>query len=190
MINEILAFDHHIFYFINQGMQNPFFDKWMPIITDVKNWVWILVLGFTALFLFGKRRGRIASIISVITVVIADISNSYILKPLFHRLRPYLVLNNVHFLGRITGHMPSPSFPSGHATDIFALAMVMSWYYPKTSPAWFLLACVVAYSRVYTGVHYPLDVIGGAVAGILWALIILWIAKKIENRFDAGRNNG
>jgi undecaprenyl-diphosphatase len=68
-------------------------------------------------------------------------------------------------------HMPhTPSFPSGHATSSFACAATLARFAPRrVAIALYFLAALIAYSRVYTGVHYPLDVIGGAVLGLLIA---------------------
>jgi undecaprenyl-diphosphatase len=69
---------------------------------------------------------------------------------------------------RPLGHVPhDPSFPSGHATMAFASATVLSYFKPRWAPAFFLLAVAIGYSRVYVGVHYPLDVLGGALLGLL-----------------------
>jgi len=61
------------------------------------------------------------------------------------------------------------SFPSGHAATSFAAATMLSFAFPALAPALLILAAAVAFSRVYVGVHYPLDIVGGAVLGVLVA---------------------
>ena len=82
--------------------------------------------------------------------------------------------------------MPNPlvrsphdgSFPSGHATVSFACATMLAFYAPRAAPAFFLLAAAIAWSRVYVGVHYPLDVLGGAVLGVMVAIALRWLVAS------------
>jgi undecaprenyl-diphosphatase len=71
------------------------------------------------------------------------------------------------------------SFPSGHAAASFACATVLAFHAPRASPAFFLLAAAIAWSRVYDGVHYPLDVLGGAVLGVAIAIALRWLSANL-----------
>ncbi|HXR11609.1 MAG TPA: phosphatase PAP2 family protein [Gaiellaceae bacterium] len=72
----------------------------------------------------------------------------------------------------------SASFPSGHTTVAFACATVLSALAPRAAPAFFALALAIGYSRLYVGVHWPLDVAGGAVLGVATALLLLSAARR------------
>jgi undecaprenyl-diphosphatase len=69
------------------------------------------------------------------------------------------------------------SFPSGHAATSFAAATVLSFARPRWAPAFFLLALAIGFSRVYVGVHYPLDIAGGAVLGMSVAIALRWLVR-------------
>ena len=102
----------------------------------------------------------------VIADAIADVV-AYGLKQWIGRSRPPLV----YPLPKPLVSVPHDgSFPSGHASIAFACATVLSRFVPRGTPAFFLLAAAIAFSRVYVGVHYPLDVVGGAALGVVVGL--------------------
>jgi undecaprenyl-diphosphatase len=72
----------------------------------------------------------------------------------------------------------SDSFPSGHTATSFACATVLSALVPRAAPAFYVLALAIGYSRIYVGVHWPLDVVGGAVLGIATALLLLAVTRR------------
>lgn len=76
----------------------------------------------------------------------------------------------------------SHSFPSGHTATAFAGATVLSHLVPRAAPGFYVLAAAIAYSRLYVGVHFPLDVVGGAVIGVATALLLLAIARRRSER--------
>jgi undecaprenyl-diphosphatase len=76
----------------------------------------------------------------------------------------------------------SHSFPSGHTATSFAAATVLTALVPRGAPFFFVLAAAIAYSRLYVSVHYPLDVLGGAVIGVATALLLLAAVRRRSAR--------
>ena len=76
----------------------------------------------------------------------------------------------------------SHSFPSGHSATAFAAATVLGWLVPRAAPAFFTLALAIGYSRIYVGVHWPLDVVVGALTGVVTALLLLAVARRRSMR--------
>jgi len=116
--------------------------------------------------------------LTVIAIALADWSSSG-LKALFERPRPPLRYPEPKTL------VPLPhdaSFPSGHAATSFAAATMLSFTFPRFAPPLYVLAAAVAFSRVYVGVHYPLDVIGGAILGALVAIALRFLAQRRARR--------
>jgi undecaprenyl-diphosphatase len=112
-------------------------------------------------------------LLTLVAVALADWAATA-LKAISDRPRPFVRYPEPKVL------VPRPhdgSFPSGHAATSFAAATILSFAFPKAAPVFFVLAAAVAYSRVYVGVHYPLDVIAGAALGVLVATALLRLAK-------------
>jgi undecaprenyl-diphosphatase len=127
------------------------------------------------LSLVWRRWGVLA--MTVLAVALADWSSTG-LKALFDRARPPLRYAEPKTL------VPVPhdgSFPSGHAATSFAGATILSFAFPRLAPLLYLLATAVAFSRVYVGVHYPLDVIGGAALGTLVALGVRYLIRRMRH---------
>jgi undecaprenyl-diphosphatase len=77
----------------------------------------------------------------------------------------------------------SRSFPSGHTATAFAAATMLTLLFPRGAPAFYVLASAIAYSRLYLGVHFPLDVVGGIVIGVATALLLLAASRRRSSRW-------
>ena len=109
-----------------------------------------------------------------------DEFNSFLLKDLFSRLRPCQVLDNVRLLMPCGG---GKSFPSSHAANNFAAAVVLSYFYKQYKWVYFSFAITISYSRVYVGVHYPFDVFGGIIFGVGIGLLFVYLWKIISEKW-------
>lgn len=181
MSNHLISVDNFLFYLINQKSQNAFFDWFMPLITDLKNSIFfLLALGLWILYR-QKKEGLIFLIFMGITLAITDQFSSSFLKDVVGRIRPCHTLAEVRLL---TDCNTSYSFPSTHAVNIFAGAFFLAKPLKKFSIFFYAIACLVAYSRVYIGIHYPFDALGGAALGLLiaWPLRQLngWVVENFK----------
>jgi undecaprenyl-diphosphatase len=95
------------------------------------------------------------------------------------RVRPCNALTVVRLLVGCSGAF---SFPSSHASNLFGAAVLFSRFYPALWPLFFLIAAMGSYSRIYVGVHYPSDVLAGALLGVLCAWMLIVVSRPIGRR--------
>lgn len=182
MVNFLYSIDKAVFFFINDTISNPLFDKFFPFITEADHWflTYIILLGIA--FVKGGRIGKIAVIMTVFLITASDQISSNLLKNLFERIRPCNALEGVNILAGCTG---SYSFPSSHAVNNFAAAVFFYKIFPKLKWILLIAAALVALSRPYVGVHYPSDILGGAVIGAVIGWIFAEITIRINSRIDS-----
>jgi 4-amino-4-deoxy-L-arabinose transferase-like glycosyltransferase/membrane-associated phospholipid phosphatase len=178
---NLQGIDTALFFSINQGMRNGFFDIIMPFVTEWSKFIFLPLL----LWCFLKEGNRAWKFLAIaaLSIALADGSGN-VLKNLIGRVRPCTVLENVHLL---MGCGSSFSMPSNHASNVFAVAMVF-WLLRRSlvSGLYVFIAGLIAFSRVYIGVHYPFDVAAGALLGCAAAsgsiALYRWSSRIYEKR--------
>jgi undecaprenyl-diphosphatase len=176
----LYSIDIAIFYLFNHTFSTGFLDKFFSLITDVGNWyIAYLILAGIAFFK-GGAKGKIAVIGLILLITFTDQTNHKILKEIFERLRPCNAFANVL---TPVGCRGSFSFPSNHAVNNFAAAAFLTPLFPKFKWIFIVTASLLAISRVYLGLHYPSDILGGAIIGSFIGYLFSVAALKIDTRF-------
>lgn len=177
MFGEFLySIDKAVFLLLNRGVANPVFDFIMPIITEEHNQMIPIVIAWLSLIIFGGKKGRITALLVVVLITLSNYLSSEVIKPLVGRVRPCFVVEGVRLL---IEQSRSHSFPSSHATNNAAWAALLSVKYPRFKWVFIFIAGMVAYSRIYIGVHYPSDLIAGALLGFACAFFVLYLEKRV-----------
>jgi undecaprenyl-diphosphatase len=178
MIEFFENIDVAIFYFINSTIANSYFDKFFTFITNLNNWILVYVLLFGWLFIKGGKRGWIAASALAVAVFVTDHYVIDFLKEEVARLRPCHVLEYIRLLVPCG---PGKSFPSAHAANNFAAAAVLAHSYSRYKWVFYIIAFLIALSRVYVGVHYPSDIIAGSIIGFGVGYVVIFVLDKIRN---------
>lgn len=179
-MNWLLQLDQRLFLLINKSWTNNFFDTFFPWITDLHKTVEFKVSILPILLLFFywrlKKVGFVIFFMLLLCVAFSDAFGNYFFKKNFERARP----GDVAYLqATVRSPYAGSSFISNHASNMFAFAAFVSLVLPSTRLFLYLLAFLVSYSRVYNGVHFPLDVICGSLCGIFWGFLFYRITIKV-----------
>ncbi|MBN2669505.1 MAG: phosphatase PAP2 family protein [Bacteroidales bacterium] len=179
MLESIEHIDQQLFLFLN-SLHNNLFDHLMFWVSY--KWTWIpLYLGFLLFWIVSHKKQSIWIILgTVISIALADLISVHLFKEVFLRFRPCHNLEIQSIVHLVNQHCGGQyGFVSSHAANSFAFA-VFSALVLKRKWVWISLmfwALLVSYSRIYLGVHYPADIIGGAILGSFIAYLVYKIYR-------------
>jgi membrane-associated phospholipid phosphatase len=181
-MNALQNLDQRLFFFINHTLHVGFLDDFMPYWRSMYFWVPLYVFFITYLAFNIGKNGWILLLALVLTVGAADICSSRIIKNTVARVRP---CNDIMIKDKVKLLVPCGggySFTSSHATNHFGAAVFLIFTFFKNNKKmkWFLIgwAASIAFGQVYVGVHYPLDVLCGAILGSLIGFLGAFIYNK------------
>ena len=192
MINVLLEIDNFIFQLINIYLNHSFFDSFFIFFHDFhKNIIFVAPLLILWIFCILKHKKQRLGLIVLIplTIIITDQFGSCI-KDYKLRDRPYMTIepNKINLLVKVSQNedgsykqtqSSQKSFPSNHSANIWALSLIVGYLYTDAKKYFITLAFLISVSRVYIGVHYPIDVIFGALMGIMISTLLIVLYQKL-----------
>lgn len=195
LFDPFLHFDLRIFEWI-QTIQGTFFDKIMVAITTMGEGGIVFIL--LALALICTKKYRKAGFAVLAALLVMEVGNNLILKEIFARPRPFNLAEadpvkyawwaQSYQFPALVSEPSSYSFPSGHTSSAFAAAIAVLWYDRKIGIPTTIFAFIMGFTRIYVEVHYPSDVIAGAIVGVVYALLgvllIKYLYPHIEKLFE------
>lgn len=182
LIQQLNFYDTQLLLFLN-GLHNSFFDGFMYTFTQIYVWIPFYLSVIYVILKSQKKEGLWIILSLILCIVIADQISSGIIKNAVQRLRPSrdpALEGLIHTVNAYVGG--KFGFTSSHAANTFSFALLSASYFRNKNfsivvISWSLINC---YSRMYLGVHYPLDIVGGLLVGFLTVLVIYTLMNKFK----------
>lgn len=167
--------DINILYFIQNNIQNKFLNPIMIFLTSLGNlgFIWIAI----SILLIISKKYRKIGLLTLAVLIVNTLLGEGLLKYIIERSRPFATYESLHIM------IPKPSsysMPSGHTSASFAAAFMLAYYFKNIRVYIYSLASLIAFSRLYLLVHYPSDVLTGALLGYLSFLIVIKSYELIQ----------
>ena len=176
MVEFFTKVDIGILLWVQDNLRTEYTTTFMYHITSIGS----VILALIALYFIikGSRSEKIAGVAVLASCVLEVIVVNGVLKSLIARLRPFVIYDEVVPLVNI---LSEHSFPSGHTALVFSMAFVIYKLFPAIyGKVAIVIACLVGFSRVYLGVHYPSDVIAGVIVGWFVSLVTVYVKNMYK----------
>jgi len=167
------SLDVALFRFINLTLSNQLFDRIMPFFSGNSLFVPSLMVLAAILIWKAGTRGRVCVVMVALVVCLGDPLVVNTVKHAVGRPRPFKVIADAHVPPQI-GKTDSFSMPSAHTANWFAATLVLLVYFRRSVSFMLPLAATIGFSRIYNGMHYPSDVLVGAILGAGYAAALVW----------------
>ena len=179
MIEALRHIDQTLFHFINHDLANPFFDILFKILRGKIFLGTFYAVVLVSLWQFYPGQFFKIVLFGAITFLLTDQTSAHLIKSIIHRIRP---CNNTAIPTRLIVDACGSgfSFVSAHAANSFGIAAFLSVILPRKRGVIIILgtwASLVSFAQVYVGVHFPADVIGGAMLGVILGAAVGFVAK-------------
>ena len=177
MLEKLIAFDIDLFLFLN-GLHNSFMDYIMWWTSATVTWIPLYLIVLFLVFKKLRWKGLLTFLFMVLIVALADQISVQLFKKVFERLRPCHNQQIAELVHIVKNHCGGQfGFVSSHAANTFAFATFTAFFFRHKKFSYFIIfwAAFVSYSRIYLGVHFPADILGGAILGFTIGFVVFKI---------------